>query len=57
MNSRRLTTFQDIKTEVTNVEQAQSAVMAETGDAMDVDAFSKGSSKGASQGTGRSKDS
>ena len=50
MNSRRLTTFQDIKTEVTNVEQALSAVIAKTGDAMDVDAFSKGSSKGASQG-------
>ena len=39
MNSHRLTTFQDIKTEVTNVEQAQSAVVAKTGGA-------KGSSKG-----------
>ena len=57
MNSRRLTTFQDSKSEVTNVEQAQSAVIAKTGDAMDADAFSKGSSKGASLGAGRSKDS
>ena len=34
MNSHRLATFQDIKTEVTNVKQAQSAVMArsEAGD-------------------------
>ena len=31
--------------------------MAKTGDAMDVDAISKGSSKGASQGAGRGKDS
>ena len=57
MNSHRLATFQDIKTEVTNVKQAQSAVMARKGDAMDVDAFTKGSSKGASKGAGKSKDS
>ena len=54
MNLHRLTTFQ---TEVTNVRQAQSAVMAKTGDVMDVDAFSKGSSKGASKGAGEGKDS
>ena len=42
MNSLRLATFQDIKREVTHVEQAQSAVMARSGDAMDVDAFTKG---------------
>ena len=36
MNSHRLTTFQNIKTQVTNVKQAQSAVVAKTGDAMDV---------------------
>ena len=44
MNSHRLMQpFQDTKTEVTIVKQAQSAEMAKTGDAMDVDAFSKGS--------------
>ena len=42
---------------MTNVKQAQSAVMARTGDAMVVDAFTKGSSSGASKGTGKSKDS
>ena len=46
MNSYRLATLQDIKTEVTNVKQAQSAVMAKTGDAIDVDSFTKRSSKG-----------
>ena len=49
MNSQRLTTFQDIKTEVTNVKQAPNAVMAKT--------CSKGSSKGASKGAGNGKDS
>ena len=44
MNSHRLATFQDIKTEVTNIKQAESAVMARTVDAMNVDAFTKGSS-------------
>ena len=57
INSHRLATFQDIKTEVTNVKQAQSTVMAWTGDAMDVDAFKTGSSKGVSKGTGKRKDS
>ena len=56
MNSHRLTTFQDIKTEVTNVKQAQSAVKATSGDAMDVDLFTKGS-KGASKGSGKKQDS
>ena len=42
---------------MTNVKQAQSAVMAPKGDAMDVDAFSKGSPKGASKGARKSKDS
>ena len=56
MNSHRLATFQDIKTEVTNVKQAQSAVKARSGDAMDVDAFTKGS-KGASKGSGKKQDS
>ena len=32
MNSHRLATFQDIKTEVTNVKQAQSSVKARSGD-------------------------
>ena len=45
-----------IKTEVTNVKQAQSAVKARSGDAMDVDAFTKGS-KGASKGSGKQQDS
>ena len=54
MNSHRSATFQDIKTEVTAVKQAQSAVMARTGDAMDVDAFTKGS-KGAAKVLGRSR--
>ena len=44
MNSHRLATFWDIKTEVTNVEQARSAVMARSVDAMD-DAFSRGFGK------------
>ena len=57
MNSRRLATFQDINTEVTNVKQAQSAVLAKMGNAMDVGAFSKGSSEGASKGAGKGKDS
>ena len=56
MNSHRLATFQDIKTEVTNDKHAQSAVMARSGDAMDADAFTKGS-KGASQGSGKKQDS
>ena len=56
MNSHRLATHQDIKTEVTNVKQAQSAVKARSGDAMDVDAFTKGS-KGASKGSGKKQDS
>ena len=56
MNSHRLATFQDIKTEVTNVKQAQSAVKARSGDAMDVGAFTKGS-KGASKGSGKKQDS
>ena len=55
MNSHRLATFQDIKTEVTNVKQAQTAVKARSGDAMDVDAFTKGS-KGASKGSGKKQD-
>ena len=45
MKAHRLTTFLDIKAEVTNVKQAQSAVMARTGDTIDVDSFSKGSPK------------
>ena len=57
MNSHRLTTFQNIKTQVTNVKQAQSAVVAKTGDAMDVGAFSKGSPKGAAKCAGKGKDS
>ena len=56
MNSHRSATFQDIKTEVTNLKQAQSAVMARPGDAMDVDAFTKGS-KGVSKGSGKKQDS
>ena len=46
INSHRMVTFFDVKTEVTNVKQAQSAVTAKTGDAMDVDAFAEGSSRG-----------
>ena len=42
---------------MTNVKQAQRAVTARTGDAMDVDAFTKGSSKGAPKGCGKHKDS
>ena len=56
MNSHRLATFQDIKTEVTNVKHAQSAVMARSGDAMDVDAFTKGC-KGISKSSGKEQDS
>ena len=56
MNSHRLRTFQDIKTEVTNIKPAQSAVMARSHDAMDVDAFVQGS-KGASKGFGTKQDS
>ena len=52
MNAHRLTTLQGIKAEVTMGKQAQSAVMANTGDAMDVDVLSKGSPKGASNGEG-----
>ena len=39
MNSHRSATFQDIKTEVTKLKQAQSAMMARPGDAINVDAF------------------
>ena len=53
MHAHRLTTFRDIKAEV----KAQSAVMAKTGDAMDVDSFAKGSPKGASKGSGKGKNS
>ena len=56
MNSHRLAIFQDIKTEVTNVKQAQRAVKARSGDAMDVYALTKGS-KGASKGSGKKQDS
>ena len=56
MNSHRLATFQDIRTEVKNVKQAQSAAKARSGDAMDVDVFTKGS-KGASKGSGKKQDS
>ena len=54
-NSHTLVTFQDIKTEVTNVKQVQSAVMR-SGDAMDVDASMKGSTS-ASKGSGIKQDS
>ena len=47
MNAHRLTTLPDIKAEVANVKQAESAVMTKAGDAMDVDSFSKESPKGA----------
>ena len=40
MNAHRLTTLPDIKAEVANVKQAESAVMTKAGDAMDVDSFS-----------------
>ena len=56
MNQHRFATFQDIKTEVTNVKQAQSAVKARSGDAMDVDAFTTGS-EGASKGSGKKEES
>ena len=56
MNWHRLATFQEIKTEVTNVKQAKSAVKARSGDAMDVDAFTKGP-KCASKGSGKKQDS
>ena len=56
MNSHRSATFQDIKTEVTKLKQAQSAMMARPGDAMDVDAFTKGS-KGVPKGSGKKQDS
>ena len=39
MNAHRLTTFSGIKAEVTNVKQAQSAVMTKAREAMDVDSF------------------
>ena len=55
-NSHRLATFQDTKTEVTNVKQAKSAVKARSGDAMDVDAFTKRST-GASKGSGKKQES
>ena len=42
----------DIKAEVTTVKQAQSAVMAKTGNAMDVDSFLKGQPCGVSKGSG-----
>ena len=56
MNSHRLATLQDIKTEVTNFKQAQSSGMARSGDGVDVDAFTTGF-KGASKGFGKNKDS
>ena len=37
VNSHRLKTFQNIKMEVTNIKQAQSAVMSRSGDAMGKD--------------------
>ena len=52
LSSHRLATFQDIKTEVTNVKQVHSALMARAADAMDVDAFAEGS-KGASKRSGK----
>ena len=55
MNSHRLARFQVIKTEGTNVKQAWSAVMARSGDTMDVDAFTKGF-KGACTGSGKKQD-
>ena len=57
MSAHRLTTFLDIKAEVTNVKQAQSVVMTKAGDAMDLDSFSKGSLQGASEGCGKGKNS
>ena len=53
MNLHRLATFQDIQTEVTNVKQAQSAVLARMGAAMDVDGLDcpKGASKGSRKNT------
>ena len=57
MNAHSLTTFQDIKAEMTNVKQAHSAVMAKTGNAVDVDSFSMGSPTGASKGSGKGKNS
>ena len=53
MNSHRLTTLKDIKTEVTNGKQAQSAVLARMGAAMDVDELDcpKGASKGSRKNT------
>ena len=48
MGTHLIVNSHGIKMEVTNVKQAQSAVMARSGDAMDVDAFTKGS-KGASK--------
>ena len=56
MNPHGLATFQDIKTEVTNVKQAQSAAMARSGDALDVDAVTK-VSKVAPIGSGKKQDS
>ena len=53
MNSHRWATLQDIKTEVTRQDRA---VKARSGDAMDVDTFTKGS-KGASKGSGKYQDS
>ena len=55
INSHRLATFKDMKTEVTNVKQAQSAVKARSGDAMDVDAVTNGS-RGVSKGSGKKQD-
>ena len=57
MNAHKLTTFPDIEAEVTNLKQAQRAVMTKPGDAMDVDSFSKGSPKRASQRFGEGKNS
>ena len=56
MNSHRSATFQDIKTEVTKLKQAQSAVVARLGDSMDVDAVTK-ESKVVSKGSGKKQDS
>ena len=56
MNSPRFATFQDVKTEVTNVKQAQSAVKARSDEKMDVESCTKGS-KVASKGLGKKQDS
>ena len=56
MNSHRSATFRDTKTEVMNLKQAQSAVMARPGDAMEVDAFTK-KSTGVSKDSGKKQES